>query len=45
MYKIIKKWIKKEKKECPNCKSKSQIKNILKIFPSALPLNPIDNSG
>jgi hypothetical protein len=40
----IQNWIKKGKKECPNCKSKSGMKNILKLFPSSLPLNPIDNS-
>lgn len=40
----IQNWIKTGKKECPNCKTKAQMKHILKIFPPCLPLNPIDNS-
>jgi len=37
-------WIKKGKKECPNCKKKTKNSDVRKIYPATMPLVVRDNS-
>ena len=37
-------WIKKGKKECPNCKKKTKVSDVRKIYPASMPLVVLDNS-
>ena len=40
----IMEWIKKGKKECPNCKKKTKNSDVRKIYPASMPLVVQDNS-
>lgn len=37
-------WIKKGKKECPNCKKRTKNSEVRKIYPPSMPLVTVDNS-
>ena len=40
----IMEWIKKGKRECPNCKKKTKPADVRKIYPATMPLVVVDNS-